>query len=121
MILLVEDHALLRGMLKRALEGLGHEIVTASSGDEALQLLRDGLTPQLVFTDIVMPGQNDGLNVARWIRSNRPEIAVLLQTGFTEKSTDGFPVLLKPFSHADLTDAIRPLLGAGCSSKKEGV
>jgi CheY-like chemotaxis protein len=110
MILLVEDHVLLRGILSKALSALGYEVHTAASADEALTLLEDGLMPQLVLTDIRTPGRHNGLDVARWLKSNRPAIPVLLQTGFAQEPTAEFPILHKPYSPEELSEAIHRLL-----------
>lgn len=110
MILLVEDHASLRRILLKALLGLGYDVRIASTADEALQLLEEGLLPQLVLTDIRTPGQHNGMDVARWVRSNRPTIPVLLQTGFAQENTADFPILHKPYLAEELSEAIRKLL-----------
>jgi CheY-like chemotaxis protein len=111
MILLVEDHALLRGILAKSLSALGYEVQLASTADEALQLLQNGLLPNLVLTDIRTPGRHNGLDVAQWLKANCPTIPVLLQTGFADESTGDFPILHKPYSPEELAVAIQKLLG----------
>ena len=76
-------------------------------------LLERGLTPTLVFTDIRMPGAVNGLQLAQWIRNNRPTVRVLLQTGFTHENIDSFSVLRKPYTDDDLFEALQRLLGGG--------
>jgi len=110
MILLVEDHPQLRLILSESLRDRGFEVVTADSGDDALIRLEAGLTPRIVFSDIRMPGAVNGLQLAHWIRTNRPGINVLLQTGFTHESTDSFAVLRKPYTDDDLFAALTHLL-----------
>jgi CheY-like chemotaxis protein len=110
MILLVEDHAVLRGILSKTLSSLGYEVSLASTADEALRLLEDGLAPQIVLTDIRTPGQHNGVDLARWLRINHPAIPVLLQTGFAHEHTEDFPILHKPYSQEELSDAIQRLL-----------
>ena len=111
MILLVEDHPQLRLILSESLRDRGFEVVTANSGDDALAMLERGLAPKLVFTDIRMPGALNGLQLAQWIRKNRPTVRVLLQTGFTHESTDSFAVLRKPYTDDDLFEALQRLVG----------
>lgn len=116
MILLVEDHALLRGILARALEALGYEVRAAASADDALVLLENGLMPELVFTDIRMPGSRSGVDLARWVQANSPETRVLLQTGFAHENTADFPVLHKPYTPDELAAAIVKVLSSKAMS-----
>jgi CheY-like chemotaxis protein len=116
-ILLVEDHASLGRALIRSLTALGYEVRVALTADEALTLLAEGLLPYLVLTDIQTPGEHDGLDVAWWLRANRPTIPVLLQTAFIRDDTADFPILRKPYSIEALSAAIDGLLkGAGLIS-----
>jgi CheY-like chemotaxis protein len=110
MILLIEDHASLRRALIKSLTSLGYEVRTASSADEALILLEGGLVPHLVLTDIQTPGEHDGLDVAGWVKRNRPTIPVLLQTAIIREDIADFPILRKPYSTETLSAAIDGLL-----------
>ena len=111
LVLLVEDHALLRGILTKTLSALDFNVQVAATADEALSLLQGGLIPQLVLSDIRTPGQHDGMDVARWLKTNRPATSVLLQTGFAHEPTADFPILHKPYSDEELSAAIHALLG----------
>jgi two-component system, response regulator PdtaR len=78
-VLLVEDEVLVRMMLADQLREAGCRVVEASDADEALLLLRQNLIrPGLVISDIRMPGSIDGLGLARVIRSECPELKVIL-------------------------------------------
>ncbi|MBS0394828.1 MAG: response regulator [Proteobacteria bacterium] len=109
-VFLVEDHAALRGILERSLRLLGHEVTTFASGREALEALTAGAAPDLVLSDIRMPGSPDGLELAHWLRAHRPRTRVLLQSGYSDVPTGGYPVLRKPFTPAELADALDALL-----------
>jgi DNA-binding response OmpR family regulator len=52
----------------------------------------------------------DGIQLARWVRQNRPSMAILLQTAYSDLDTSEFKILRKPFSPEELTAAIRELL-----------
>jgi DNA-binding NtrC family response regulator len=112
MILLIEDHASMGRALTRSLTALGYEVQLALTADDALRLLEGGLLPQLVLTDIRTPGEHNGLDLAQWVRTNRPTIPVLLQTAFAQEDTADFPILYKPYSIEVLASAIDELLKA---------
>jgi CheY-like chemotaxis protein len=111
-VLIVEDHARLRNILKMALAADGYQTTAAASGDEAIALLESGLLADIVLTDIRMPGRCSGLGLAHWVREHRPNMAVLLQTGFAQTDTGDVPLLRKPFTLEVLTRCIRNLLTA---------
>ncbi len=112
-ILVIEDHVQLRSVVARSLSGMGYQVVVAESADIAQRQLLDGLAVDLIFTDLRMPGEIHGLDLARWARQHRPQIRVLLQTGNPNVDTDGFPVLYKPYTGEDLEMAVRAALEGG--------
>lgn len=117
-ILLAEDHTMLRGFLEMSLTAEGFRVTAVKNGDEAHAVLENGMQADLLFSDIRMAGALDGLQLACWVRKHRPAMAILLQTGFTELLTGDFPVLRKPYSPAELIDAIRAALpkpSVGCA------
>jgi DNA-binding LytR/AlgR family response regulator len=73
-----------------------------------------GETIDLVFSDIVMPGKLNGIELARAVRQRSPRIPVLLTTGYSaeagEASAEGFAILAKPYRPERLHHAIRDLL-----------
>jgi DNA-binding NtrC family response regulator len=105
-ILLVEDHARLRDILTAALESNDFQVISAASADEAISLLEQGLRPDVVFSDIVMAGTINGIELACWVRKNQPACQILLQSGFTQVDTAGFAVLRKPYSSEELLAAL---------------
>ncbi len=111
-VLLVEDHAALRSILERSLRQLGYEVTAFASGREALAALVAGAAPDVMLSDIRMPGSPDGLELADWVRAHRPATRVLLQTGFSDVPTGGHAVLRKPFTPEDLHRALEALLHA---------
>lgn len=114
--LLVEDNERLRRVLELSLAELGFEVRSAPTGDAARQLLEDGPCPSLLFTDIRMPGQLNGVQLASWARVHCPDLRVLLQTGYVEEDARPFPVLRKPFTADELTEAIEAALGSGVAA-----
>lgn len=110
LILLVEDHAVLRGMLVKMLTTLGYTVRAVGTADEALVLVSGGFRPHVVFTDIRTPGQYNGVDLARWVRREYPAIPVLLQTCYAQLYTDEFPILNKPYTDLQLGKAIENVL-----------
>lgn len=110
-ILVVEDHAQLRSMLVRALVAEGYLVSAVATGDEALERFQSTCEePHIVVADVRMPGKTNGLELARWLRANRPQCKVLLQSGYSDVPTDEFPTLPKPYSDFELREALRTLL-----------
>jgi DNA-binding response OmpR family regulator len=106
-ILMVEDHSLLRQFLERLLTAEGFQVTVAQTGDQAASLLERGVVPDVLVSDIRMPGRLNGLDLARWVRERYPSMAILLLTGFTDMDTGGFHVLYKPFNPETLLAEIK--------------
>jgi CheY-like chemotaxis protein len=109
-ILFVDDEELVRKGTAEMMRDLGHDVIEASSGEEALGELANGLQPDAVITDYKMP-RMDGGELARRIRRERPELPILLVTGYTGVSEPvlDLPVLNKPFNLIELSDALNRL------------
>lgn len=106
--LVVEDDADVRDVLRGQLVDLGFSVLEAANGDEAAELVDqiDGL--RLVVSDVVMPGMS-GIELARRIRLNHPNIHVILVSGFsfdTSASASDLIILRKPWDKSDLVAAI---------------
>ena len=118
-ILVVEDQAPVRDVTMRRLKQLGYAVRAADSAVAAIELLKSGETVDLVFSDVVMPGGMTGFDLAAWVRANRPEIPVVLTSGFAEDAAQNLAqdetaaaILRKPYSGDDLAAAIRGALDA---------
>ncbi|HEX6103098.1 MAG TPA: ATP-binding protein [Alphaproteobacteria bacterium] len=103
--LLVEDNAEVAAVVEGMLAAAGFAVTAASSGAVALAKLQDGEAFDLVLSDIVMEGMS-GLDLAARIRERDPGLPVILMTGYSDAllmgSSDGLPVLSKPFRHEEL-------------------
>ena len=115
-ILVVEDNADVRRVAVSLLEQLGYRTMEVETAAAALDILAAGKNIDLVFSDVVLPGQADGLALARTLAERYPHIPVVLTTGYTRvfEANPEFPVLRKPYQIATLgrviQDALNPAL-----------
>jgi PAS domain S-box-containing protein len=119
-ILVVDDRIEVARLSRDMLQDLGYTVRVAGNAREALALVEDergDWTPDLLFSDLIMPGGMNGFGLAREMRRRLPDIRVLLTTGFAG-SADGknsdlgteFEVLKKPYRLADLARRVRMVL-----------
>ncbi len=112
-LLFVDDDFLIGLSTTSLLEDLGHTVVKASSGPEALEVLRSGRPIDLMITDYAMPGMT-GLELAEEARALRPDLPILLATGYADLPTRpriALPRLSKPYQQQQLAEQIQSLLG----------
>jgi PAS domain S-box-containing protein len=110
-----EDDEDVRRVIREQLNGLGLSVLEAATGEEALRLAEQVDNVRLLVSDIVMPGMS-GIELMRRVRALKPEIAVVLMTGFSvselPEDLAGVPLLMKPWRQQDLRQAIgRQLAG----------
>ncbi len=114
-ILLVEDEPVLREIAQRVLVRAGFEVTAAADPGEAIIAAETMPEPfDLLLTDVVMPGMR-GPELARRLRHSRPDLRVLLASGYAEEIVDSDrhedPLLAKPFSPETLLAAVDAVLG----------
>ncbi len=111
-ILVVEDNADVRHVAVSLLEQLGYRTIEVETALSALDVLAAGKDVSLVFSDVVLPGQTDGLALARTVADRYPHIPVVLTTGYTKVFESGpeFPVLRKPYQISALGRVIHQAL-----------
>jgi CheY-like chemotaxis protein len=115
-ILVVDDEDDVREVAVTALREGGFSVVDTVSADVALILLEQGLRPRLLFTDIVMPGELDGIALAHDARRLIPDLIVLYATGFMgfARAKSGSvlygDILRKPYTPSGLIGTVRRLL-----------
>jgi CheY-like chemotaxis protein len=116
-ILLVEDDSAMRQFVKTVLRRLGHQVVDAADGVQALEVLeaKTGFKPDMLVTDVVMPRMG-GVELAKKLRASFPELRVLFISGYADQrsSTDQFEAdsafLKKPFEIGELISVAGNLL-----------
>jgi PAS domain S-box-containing protein len=107
-VLVVDDDELVLMNTTAMLEDLGHKVLEASSGEQALRALRRTPAIQLIITDHLMPGMT-GIQLIAALRPERPDLPVILATGFADLPASvapGVARLDKPFRQKDLARAI---------------
>lgn len=117
-ILLVEDEAILRQVLRMQLEFSGYHVLESTSPENAVEIATTfEVKIDLLLTDVVMPGMS-GTEVAARVRRIRPEMRVLYITGYYDKLTDGATfldpsvLLQKPFTREELVRKIQEVLSS---------
>lgn len=112
-VLLVEDEVLIRLMLADELRGRGLQVLEASNADEAAVVLQSSLSVHLLFTDIHMPGQMNGVALAKFAQARFPQVKLIIASS---RQPDG-PVLdladaflSKPYDLDDVIEQVRRLL-----------
>jgi len=111
-ILVVDDDALIAMSTVDMLEDLGHAVIEAHSGRQALEIIETGRSLDLLMTDHAMPGMT-GLQLAEIVRRKRPTLPILLATGYAEVpegTSIRLPRLSKPYQQAQLNEQITRLL-----------
>jgi len=118
-ILLVEDHAVLRDLVRRTLQRFGYRVLTADSGEAALDLCAcEGSIADLLITDVVLPGLS-GPALADQLKAQWPQLRTLLVSGYTadnvahDSVVDGRrPFLQKPFTPLTIATKVRMVLNS---------
>jgi len=118
-ILVLEDDADMRELLREALEAAGHEVADAADGDAGLKLFKRS-PADLVIADIFMP-EKDGLDVIRELNAKFPEVKIIAISGGGRLGAETYllaasrmgadRVMGKPFEMHEIVDAVREVLG----------
>jgi PAS domain S-box-containing protein len=115
-ILHIDDDELISAAIPPMFESVGHQVVSATGGQQALDLLHGGLEVDIVVLDLNMPDMN-GLETLEKLRVTHPKLPVLLATGYLDSATDSvvkcdscLDSITKPFTMLELTKKIKTLL-----------
>lgn len=116
-ILIVDDELALTSMAKSILEDQGYTTVCAHTGHEALQVLENNSSIDLVFSDVVMPGGMSGLDLADVITKEYPGVKILLTSGFADAENRSrrveasiYKIVAKPYRAIELASRVRETL-----------
>jgi DNA-binding NtrC family response regulator len=113
-VLVVEDEFLVRLMVSDALRDVGYHVLEASSGDEAVDLFGSGVAIDVVFSDVRMPGEVDGLGLLAFVRGTYSEVPVIITSGhlpdLPKPAISATKFLPKPYHIEQLTCLIETVL-----------
>jgi CheY-like chemotaxis protein len=113
-VLLVDDEFLVRNVLAEILKDAGFHVLQAETARAAITILDELASVDLVFSDVKMPGM-DGFELARWVSDHKPELPVILASGYVGKTNMAHDLhctelLRKPFDFDTVIDKIRVTL-----------
>jgi signal transduction histidine kinase len=122
-VLVVEDNDAVRELARRTLQGRGYVVHDSRTAEDAIHWVeKSRVKPQLLVTDVIMPGLS-GPNLAARLSGMNPRLRVLYMSGYTDEATPelekywgGVPLLQKPFTPAQLADRVRVALDAPVGS-----
>lgn len=107
-ILVIEDDNSVRRLVQKTLTEAGYTVVTSESADKATQLLQNGMKPDLIICDIIMPGMN-GIEFTKATLNINPDVSIILISGYAssgmgelESMSVEIPFIQKPFTKTDL-------------------
>lgn len=107
-VLVVDDHDVVRDIIRLTLEGAGYRVLDAASPNAAIDLVREEGPIDLLVTDVVMP-EMDAFELADRIACEIPGIRILYTSGYTDAGAEG-PFIQKPFTPAQLVAKVSDVL-----------
>jgi CheY-like chemotaxis protein len=122
-VLLVDDEPAIVRALQFGLRRRGFEVLSAGNGRDALAILKSPSRIDLILSDVIMPGGISGIELARASKTIRPELPVLLTTGYAYDllesmgaGPDEFQIIYKPCSVASLVERIQEIIRGNTKS-----
>jgi signal transduction histidine kinase/CheY-like chemotaxis protein len=114
-VLVVEDDPDVADLAVQMISALGYTVRATPTARLALELLRQGEPIDVVFSDIMMPGGMNGVELGRAVRAHFPRVGVLLTTGFSDAAPgavdQGFRLITKPYHAREVRIALAALIG----------
>jgi CheY-like chemotaxis protein len=112
-VLLVDDEELVRASTGDMLADLGYAVAEAGSAEEAIRQIEEGLKPQIILTDQLMPGMT-GMELAAALAGGKSKAPVVIVSGYSEDDcqSGGLLRLTKPFKQKELAEILVRALGA---------
>ncbi len=118
-ILVVDDEVILLALAQEQIEDLGYAVYAASNGKQALELLAAHDEIDLMFSDVIMPDDMNGYELAVKAMELKPELKLLLASGFTSEAMKqkglalfDVEVLRKPYRYEELSEKLREILSS---------
>lgn len=115
-ILVVEDDLEVQAAVTSMLKSLGYQVIQAENAHRALQIIDSGIKPDLLFTDVVMPGLISAPELAQEAKKRYPDLAIMFTSGYTRNALisggrleEGVQLLSKPYRREDLARRVRAI------------
>ena len=114
-ILVVDDEIITRVVIADYLRDCGYRVFEAGTAEDAVAILNSQLKVDIVFTDLELPGQSSGLELARWIRRRHPDMRVIVTSGIYSSAElagelcEAGPPIVKPYESDAIVQRIRSL------------
>ena len=118
-VLIVEDEPAVLEVASDIFDSLGYDVVTATDANEALKVLNDSPSIDVLFSDVIMPNGMNGVELARKAREMRPDLKILLASGYpmsalpSEGLGAGTSFISKPYRWTELAEKLRTLRTTG--------
>jgi CheY-like chemotaxis protein len=115
-VLVVDDEVMIRLVIADYLRECGYRVFEAGCPEDAVSILRSDLKIDIVFTDLELPGQSSGLELARWIRRRYPAVKVILASGLYSAAElagelcEAGPPIIKPYDSDAVAQRIQALM-----------
>jgi PAS domain S-box-containing protein len=110
LVLLVEDEADVRRVVRQQLIDLGYPVIEAENGAQALAMVAQVPDIAIMLCDVVMPGDIDGRQLSKRVSASHPRMRILLMSGYNDGANEAcradLPLLTKPFMRQDLAQAL---------------
>jgi signal transduction histidine kinase len=111
-LLVVEDDEALLRVIRDLLESLNYRVISAASGQAAIEIIDEGVSFDLMLSDVVMPGGMGGFELARYLRARRPDTPIIYMSGYTgiarsEMGEVPAPLVQKPCPRPVLAEMLR--------------
>jgi CheY-like chemotaxis protein len=111
-ILFVEDEPLVADVARRTLERAGYAVTVEATADSARSRIENGEAFDLVFSDVGLPGDMDGIDLAEWLAREHSQLPVVLASGYVGERLDrsSWPIMRKPYARRVLLGAVSAAL-----------
>lgn len=110
LVLLVEDDAHVRRVVRQQLVDLGYPVIEADNGAQALEMVEQIADIAIVVSDVIMPGGINGRQLAELVAQRQPQVRIVLISGYADEARagdDSLPILGKPFTRQELAQALQ--------------
>jgi CheY-like chemotaxis protein len=109
-VLVAEDEALVRQLSVCELEDAGYRVIEAADAGQAIAVLETGVPVDVLFTDVNMPGDMDGIRLVRLVRSRWPQVRLIVTSGRADIPPEDLPddgrFIRKPYRLSEMSEMV---------------